>query len=92
LIADIGSGKSSLLGRVIAFLDFLRGIPTIILDKGDAIDYFLHKFLKLPKELRQAWWHRIRYVPLGGLDGFVVPIPVVSSSFRVRTGVRNLSI
>ncbi len=76
VVGDIGSGKSSLLGRVIAFIDFLRGIPIVILDNGDAIDHFLHKFLKLPKVLQDAWWHRIRYVPLSGLNGYVVPFPL----------------
>jgi hypothetical protein len=76
IVADVGSGKSTLLGRGIAFLDFLRGMPVVLLDNGDGIDNFLHKFLRAPKAFREANWQRIRYVPLGGLDDYVVPMPL----------------
>ena len=32
IVAGKGSGKSRLMGRIIAFLDFLQGVPTVIFD------------------------------------------------------------
>lgn len=76
MVANRGSGKSRFLGRYLAFADFLRGVPTVIFDKGSTIDNFLDKVSRLPPELRKKLWSRIRYVDLAGLDGYVVPFPL----------------
>ncbi len=41
VLATRGTGKSTLLGRIVALQDFLRGVPLVILDPlGGTIDYF----------------------------------------------------
>lgn len=75
--AGKGSGKSRLMGRVIAWLDFLRGIPLVILDPhGPTIDNFLDKLTRLPRELQEPLWKRVCYVEMSGSGGRVVPFPL----------------
>src|SRR6266508_5207741 len=76
LISDIGGGKSPVLGRCVAFYDFMRGIPTILLDDGDAIDHFIHKVMKAPLSVQEQLWKRVRYIDLSGQYGYVVPTPL----------------
>lgn len=53
IMAGKGSGKSRLMGRIIAWLDFIRGVPQVIFDPhGPTIDNFLDKLLRLPPELQ----------------------------------------
>lgn len=84
--AGKGSGKSRLMGRVLAFLDFIRGVPTVILDpNGPTIDNFLDKLLWLPKEYQEKLWPRVIYVDMSGQSGRVVPFPLY-----YRLGQENL--
>src|SRR5437660_1166359 len=53
LAAGKGSGKSTFMGRLLAWLDFIRGVPTVIFDPhGPTIDNFLDKVVRLPPELQ----------------------------------------
>jgi hypothetical protein len=75
--AGKGSGKSRLMGRVIAFLDFLRGTPTVILDpNGPTIDNFLDKLTRLPREAQEQLWTRVIYVDMSGQSGYAVTFPL----------------
>ena len=75
-----GSGKSRFDGRVIAFQDYIAGIPQLILDPvGSTIDNFLDKLLRflrhIPQELHHHCWSRILYVEMSGTNR-VVPWPL----------------
>lgn len=77
LMAGKGSGKSRLMGRVIAFLDFLRGVPMVILDPvGPTIDNLLDKITRLPREHQESLWRRILYVDMSGQGERVVGWPL----------------
>lgn len=77
IMAGKGSGKSRLLGRLIAWLDFVRGVPLVIFDPvGGTIDNFLDKIVRLPDEQQRAAWSRVRYVDAAGFHGHVVPAPL----------------
>ena len=77
LMGGKGSGKSRLLGRVIAWLDFLRGVPMVVLDPyGPTIDNFLDKLTRLPGAYQQQLWSRVIYVDMSGGSGSVVPFPL----------------
>jgi hypothetical protein len=77
LSAGKGSGKSRLMGRIIAWIDFLRGVPQIIFDPvGGTIDNFLDKMRWFPREWRERLWPRIIYVDMSGRSGCVVPFPL----------------
>src|SRR5690242_7763628 len=76
LMGSQGSGKSRLMGRVIALLDFLRGMPVVILDPtGGTIDNFLDRLMRLPRALQQQVWPRVKYVDMSG-QAAVVPFPL----------------
>jgi hypothetical protein len=75
--AGKGSGKSRLMGRLIAWLDFIRGVPLVIFDPhGPTIDNFLDKLTRLPRELQERLWPRVLYVDMSGSSGYVVPFPL----------------
>jgi hypothetical protein len=81
LLAGRGTGKSRLLGRKIAFGDFLAGIPQVIFDPvGATNDNFLDKVLRFLEDLphleRDPIWDRIIYVDMSGKDGVIVPFPL----------------
>lgn len=77
LMAGKGSGKSRLMGRVIAWLDFLRGTPVVILDPvGPTIDNVLDKLIRLPREEQQRLWSRVIYVDMSGQGSNVVGWPL----------------
>ena len=77
LVAGKGSGKSRLMGRVIAYLDFLRGVPQVILDPvGGTIDNFLDRLTLLPRTHQERLWRRVKYVDMSGRSGYVVPMPL----------------
>src|ERR671914_402355 len=81
VLAGRGTGKSRLLGRKIAFGDFLAGIPQVIFDPvGATIDNFLDKVLwflhDFPQLARDPIWERIVYCDMSGKDGVVVPFPL----------------
>jgi hypothetical protein len=81
LLAGRGTGKSRMLGRKIAFGDFLAGIPQVIFDPvGTTIDNFLDKVLGFLQEHPQLQgdgiWERIVYCDMSGKDGVLVPFPL----------------
>jgi hypothetical protein len=81
LLAYRGSGKSRMLGRLIAMQDFLAGIPQCVIDPvGTTIDNFLDKvtqFLQhIPASQRDLFWDRITYVDMSGKGGFITPFPL----------------
>ena len=77
IMAGKGSGKSRLMGRLIGWLDFIRGVPQIIFDPhGPTIDNFLDKFLYLPPEVQRRLWSRVLYIDMSGKEGSVIPFPL----------------
>jgi hypothetical protein len=77
ILGGPGSGKSRLMGRLIAFLDFLRGMPLIILDPvGSTIDNFIHRMALLPREYQERLWQRVIYVNPNHPER-VVPFPLL---------------
>jgi hypothetical protein len=88
--AGSGAGKSRLLGRLIAWQEFLLGTPQVVIDReGQTIDNFLCKLTRLPETLlkmghpvdwihdvQAALWSRVRYIDLGN-DDHVVPFPLL---------------
>ena len=86
LCATRGSGKSRAMGRVIAWQDFLRGVPLVVLDPvGGTIDNLLDKISRRPLRERVELWQRVRYVNMNGQDGRVVPWPIY---YEARKGER----
>ena len=76
IVAGKGSGKSRLMGRIIAFLDFLQGVPTVIFDPhGGTIDNFLDRMLRLPRIYQERFWERVEYIDMSGHWGYVTPMP-----------------
>jgi hypothetical protein len=80
LLAARGSGKST-LAALIAFQDFIRHIPQVIIDPlGGTIDSLLWRitsFLEhVPPEMHGYFWNRIRYVDMSGKTGFISPFPL----------------
>jgi hypothetical protein len=77
VMAEAGAGKSRFMGRVLAWILFLRHIPQIILDPtGGTIDNFLDKLIRLPRQQQEQLWPRVRYVDMSGKGGYVVPFPL----------------
>ena len=75
--AGKGSGKSRLMGRLIAWLDFIRGVPLVIFDPhGPTIDNFLDKVTRMPREIQERLWPRILYLDMSGRSGHVIPFPL----------------
>lgn len=76
-VAGKGSGKSRLLGRQIAWQDFLRGVPQLIFDpNGPTVDNFLDRLQRLPPARQAELIQRVRYVDMGGRHTHVVPWPL----------------
>lgn len=76
LVAGKGSGKSTLMGRVIAWQALLRGEGLVIFDPvGGTIDNLLDKILRLPADLQEQVWPRVVFVDLAGGER-VVPLPL----------------
>jgi hypothetical protein len=77
IMAGKGAGKSRLLGRVISWQDFIRGVPLVIFDPhGPTIDNFLDKLTRLPAEVQRQLWPRVLYVDMSGSGGRVIPFPL----------------
>ena len=78
LMAGRGSGKSRLMGRVIGWQDFVRGVPLVVFDPmGATIDALLDKIARLSPSDQRALRvpSRLRYVDMAG-GGRVVPFPL----------------
>src|SRR5438067_12101328 len=66
-----GSGKSTLLAKGIAYVDFLFGIPLLIIDpQGGTIDRFLDKVLALPPDAFDVIKDKIVYTDMSGRSGY----------------------
>ena len=77
LMAGKGSGKSRLMGRVIGWQDFVRGVPLVIFDPmGSTIDNLLDKLTRLPRAYQEKLWRRVLYVDMSGHGARVVPFPL----------------
>ena len=77
LAAGRGSGKSRLMGRTIAWEDFLRGAPVVIFDPmGGTIDNFLSMIIRLPQPIQECLWPYVWYVDASGHSGHVIPMPL----------------
>jgi len=77
IMAEAGAGKSRFMGRVLAWILFLRRIPQVILDPtGGTIDNFVDKIIRLPREQQEQLWPRVHYVDMSGKGGYVVPFPL----------------
>ena len=81
VIGAPGVGKSRLLGRVLAWGDFLSGIPQLICDPiGTTIDNFLHKLVTelhyLPESEQKKYRERVRYYDLSASDGYALQLPL----------------
>src|SRR5215216_1923095 len=75
--AGKGSGKSRLMGRGIAWQDFIRGVPLVIFDPhGPTIDNFLDKITRMPREIQERLWRRVRYVNMSERAGHVIAFPL----------------
>ncbi len=71
-----GSGKSTFLGRYLAFSDFCLGMPLVVLDPiGETIDRFFAALGTLPRKIQEKAWERVLYVDVGGVYDHVVPLP-----------------
>src|SRR5205809_678669 len=71
-VAGSGSGKSRLLGRLLAFQFLVSGIPLVILDpSGDTIDNLLDQVARLG-EKGERFTERIIVVDMAGLNGQVI--------------------
>lgn len=77
IVAPRGAGKSRLMGRILAWSDFVRGFPVVLIDPiGSCIDNFIDKFCRLPVETQKRHAGRILYVDMAASDGYVVPFPL----------------
>ena len=77
VMAGKGSGKSRLMGRLIGWLDFIRGVPQVIFDPhGPTIDNFLDKIIRMPPEIQKKLWPRVLYIDMSGKEGSVIPFPL----------------
>lgn len=77
IMAGKGSGKSRLMGRIIAWLDFIRGVPQVIFDPhGPMIDNFLDKLSRMPTELRSRLFPRVIYIDMSGHSGHIFSFPL----------------
>lgn len=76
LVGGPGSGKSRLLGRIIAWQALLRRKPMVLLDPtgGMALN-LIDKISRLPMAYRKQLWPRIVYVDAGATD-YVVAAPL----------------
>jgi hypothetical protein len=87
VVSTRGTGKSTILGRVIAFSDFFRPtladcVPVVIIDPvGGTTDNFLDKIGQQDLGTRTKLWERVRYHRIDGLGGRVVPWPIFAEAF-----------
>lgn len=95
IMAGKGSGKSRLMGRLLAFQDLYRGVPLVILDpNGPTINNLLDKLARRPSKEQEYFFPRIRYVDMAGSGGRIVPWPLYyqasASESRYRVAQRYL--
>jgi hypothetical protein len=76
LLGASRTGKSRMLGRVIAWQDFFDEIGQVIFDpRGVTISNFLDKFVRylqyVPRDQHAKWWRRIKLVDVSCKSGHV---------------------
>jgi hypothetical protein len=81
LLGASRTGKSRMLGRVIAWQDFLAEIGQVIFDpRGVTISNFLDKLLRflqyVPFDQHAKYWQRIRLVDVSCKSGHVTGLPL----------------
>lgn len=77
IMAEAGAGKSRFMGRILAWMQFLRRVPQVILDPtGGTIDNFFDRLVRMPPEYQKRLWRRVRYVDMSGQGEYVVPFPM----------------
>lgn len=77
VVAGSGSGKSTMLGKRIAYTDFMLGVPLVIIDPvGGAIDNFLDKVLLLPEDAFSEVKDSIVYLDMSGKSGQIPQFPL----------------
>lgn len=77
IVAGSGSGKSLTLG-LIAFMDFMRGVPQIVFDPtGQTTDAFLMYVAQFSRALRRRVWPLIRYQDMAGRGAHVPAWPLL---------------
>jgi hypothetical protein len=81
LLGASRTGKSRMLGRVIAWQDFLAEIGQVIFDpRGVTISNFLDKLIRflqyVPYDQHAKYWRRIRYVDVSGKGGNITGLPL----------------
>lgn len=75
-IGSPGTGKSRTVGRLYVYDLFMRGVSVVVLDpSGGIIQNVIDKVRRLPLEVRQKLWPRIRYIDVGATD-YIVPSPL----------------
>lgn len=76
IVAGPGTGKSRLMGRVLAWQAFVRGKPVVVLDPtGGIVANIIDKISLTPEHERRTLWSRLVYVDAGSTD-YVVPTPL----------------
>ena len=76
-VAASGSGKSLALG-LIAFADFLRGVPQVLFDPtGGLANAFLTNVGQFSKPIRQQLWPYVQYVDMAARGDSCVPLPLL---------------
>ncbi|MCC6170041.1 MAG: ATP-binding protein [Caldilineaceae bacterium] len=85
IVGGPGSGKSRLMGRILAWQLLTRGAPQVILDPtGGVGDNLIDKIMHCEEELRRILWQRIVYVDVAASD-FVVPTPLYARLYPQET-------
>lgn len=73
IVAGSGSGKSLTIG-LMAFLDFLRGVPQVLFDPtGQMSDAFLMYVARFSRERRRRLWPKVVYVDMAA-KGSHIPV------------------
>jgi hypothetical protein len=81
LLGASRTGKSRMLGRVIAWQDFMDEIGQVIFDpRGVTISNFLDKVVRflqyVPFDQHDKYWRRIKLVDVSCKEGFVTGLPL----------------
>ena len=87
LCSGKGTGKSR-LEAYIAWNDFIRNIPVIVIDPmGVTISHFFMRLAHQPPQVQRQLSQRVRYLDLAGTDEYAFPFPLYS-----KTGIGKESL
>lgn len=85
IVGGPGTGKTTLMSRIIAWQAFMRRKPTMVLDPtGGIVAGIVDKVSRLPVELRRQLWPRLVYVDVGATD-YIVPSPLYTRRSTTET-------